>query len=256
VNVESGRLSHAYIASGEMAETLAMAAVCSAFGAERPCRLCVHCGKASRRVHPDITFIDKLPDKREIIVDQIRGLKEDVIVIPCESDKKAYLIYNADSMNRNAQNALLQVLEEPPAHAVFILKTESPAELLPTVRSRCVEIKAKAAEAAAGGEAETSAAVAEAADGFFSALESGNVGLAAFMFKLEKLDKETLAEFLAAVRSRTAAGLKAYAPGHPGVPRKTLAHLDRVLARAEEMLGLNVNAGHISGLICASLLEI
>ena len=129
----SDRLSHAYITSGGMADTLAMAAVCSGAG-ERPCMKCVHCSKSSRGIHPDIAVIEKPSDRKDIVVDQIRGLKRDAIVVPNEADRKVYLINNAELMNASAQNALLQILEEPPSYAVFILKTETPADLLKTVR--------------------------------------------------------------------------------------------------------------------------
>ena len=245
--IDSGRLSHAYITSGSMADTLAMAAVCSGQG-DRPCLSCRHCEKASRRTHPDITIIDKPPDKREIVVAQIRELKKDVIIVPNEADKKAYIVNDADTMNRSAQNAFLQILEEPPSHAVFILRTENAAALLPTVRSRCVELKTRLDVGSPGAEA------AEMAQEFICALRSGNAGLTAFMFRLEKLEKELLAEFLVSARESVAAEFRASV--HCAVaPGDVLARAEEVLIRAGDFLDLNVNAGHISGLICATLLK-
>ena len=231
-----------------MAETLAMAAVCSSPG-EKPCMACKHCEKASRRIHPDITAVDKLPDKRMIVVEQIRELKKDVIVVPNESERKAYVVNDAELMNRAAQNAFLQILEEPPAHAVFILKTGNPAELLPTVRSRCVELKARPEAGTPGAAAE------EMARGFVTALRGSNADLIAFMFRLEKLDKEHFAEFLAHARELAAAEVFADSQGGAGTHRDDFARAERLLTRAGGFLDLNVNVGHIAGMICANLIS-
>ena len=101
------RLSHAYITDGGLADTLAMEAVCSQPSDAGPCMDCPHCSKAQRNIHPDIIIIDKRPDRREIVVEQIRDLKKDVIIVPVESAKKAYIVNNAELMNDAAQNALL-----------------------------------------------------------------------------------------------------------------------------------------------------
>ena len=243
------RLSHAYIASGALAETIATAAVCTCRGV-KPCMNCVHCYKASRGVHPDIITVNKLPDKREIVVDQIRELKKDVIIIPNESEKRVYIVNSADTMNRNAQNAFLQILEEPPAHVVFILRTDNPAALLPTVRSRCVELKARYEPAAVDSVAE------KMAEELYSAIERGNVALTMLMFRLEKLEKETFAEFLPASRALVAAKLREYSPDGGILFREKLAKAERLLFRAGEMLDLNVSTGHISGMICAGLMKV
>ena len=253
LSFDSSRLSHAYIASGDSAEVLAMAAVCSGSG-KRPCMSCAHCDKFSRGIHPDVTIISKLNDRNDIIIDQIRGLKRDVIVVPNEADRKVYIINNAELMNINAQNAFLQILEEPPSHAVFILKTDSPDELLPTVRSRCVELKARVALFSADTPA------SEAADSFFAALSGGNIALASIMFDLEKLDKEQFAQFLTAARERIALGLRDDAhgdttPGDNAVKRNVFSRAELALTRANEYLDMNVNIGHITGMICASLMR-
>lgn len=249
LNLDTRRLSHAYIISGGIADAFAMAAVCSGAGDKRPCMLCTNCSKASRRIHPDIIIVDKPSDKREIVVDQIRRLKKDVIIVPVESEKKVYIINNADLMNVSAQNAFLQILEEPPGYAVFILSTETPAALLPTVRSRCVELKVLS-------ETEgIDSVAAEMADGLFSAAEQGNMQLVRFMFQLEKLDKESFRGFLTAARERAAGILSGSASAVSKTPRATVASIDRVLIKAAEMLDLNVSAGHLSGLICSALIK-
>jgi len=246
---DSGKLTHAYIVSGSQAETLAMAVVCPGSTGMSPCMTCPHCVKSERHIHPDIITVDKLPDKREIVVEQLRDLKRDVIVVPNEAEKKAYIINNADSMNAKAQNAFLQILEEPPAHVVFILSTENPVALLPTVRSRCVQLKARREAAAPG------AGATEMANGFFSAIGSGNFALTEFMFRLDKLEKSAFGEFLAAARVQAAARMRAAAPYGPPPTYEVLARAERLLARGVEMFDLNVAPGHISGMICASLIR-
>lgn len=248
-SIDSDRLSHAYIAGSGLADIIATAAVCSGHVAAKPCMACVSCGKAARRIHPDVIVVDKQPDKREIVVDQIRRLKKDVIVLPTESEKKAYIINNADSMNMNAQNAFLQMLEDPPGYAVFILSTDTPEALLRTVRSRCVELRGRHEFEAAGSVA------LEMADELFSAIDGGSAPLAGLMFRLEKLDKETFGAFIDAAREQAAKRLRTASPAAGRISRKTIADTERTLCRAKEMLDLNVNVMHISGLICASLID-
>ena len=248
-NFDSARLSHAYIASGSLADIIAMSAVCTGSGA-RPCMNCAHCNKASRGIHPDIIIIGKPEKKREIIIEQIRELKRDVIIVPNESEKKAYIINDADTMNVNAQNAFLKILEEPPTHAVFILRTATPDELLPTVRSRCVELKTEITDMP------LNAVAAEMANDFFSALRLGNASLTAFMFQLDKLDKEQYSEFLFASREKAVEKLKIAASRGEVEICETLSRAERVFAKASEFLDLNVGVGHISGLICAELINI
>jgi len=247
---DSDRLSHAYIVGGDLVETLTMAAICSGSPGDRPCMKCPHCHKASRRTHPDVILIERNPDKREIFVDQIRGLRTDAIVVPNDAEKKVYVIDSADLMNRNAQNALLQILEEPPSHAVFILKTENPDALLWTVRSRCVEIKARVRDSILEPIAE------ELAKEFFSVIGHGNAALAAFAFRLEKLDKDVFAEFLPAARKQASERLRAAVPGDSIEHLKKISSIEHLLVKAGEMLDLNVSTGHISGMIFANLLQI
>jgi len=249
MNFDSGRLSHAYIAAGSFADVLARAAVCSGSGS-RPCNVCAHCNKASRGIHPDITTIGKTENKREIIVEQIRGLKRDVIIVPNESDKKVYIINDADTMNINAQNAFLRILEEPPGHSVFILRTNAPDKLLPTVRSRCVELKSAVKETPP-----ISAAAAEMANAFFSAIQHGTISLTEFMFKLDKLDKEQISEFITAARKQASEDTKMAVNRGETATCKALLHAEQTLAQANEYLEFNVGVGHISGLICAAMMK-
>lgn len=264
----SERLSHAYIARGTIAETIAMAVVCES-GGVRPCRQCNHCGKASRGLHPDIVQINKQNKKRDILVDQIRDLKRDVIRVPGEASMKAYIINEADSMNTAAQNAFLRILEDPPGSTVFILRTDNPIALLPTVRSRCVELKPVyteevAPDAGVPADARNLADDGEIdlVDSFFRSIADGNEHLIRLMFRLDKLDKREFALFLTSAREQTLRRLREAAQGNASgrsdessIPVNILEQADRTLTRAAEFLDLNVNTGHISGMLCSVFMK-
>lgn len=138
-----GRLSHAYIiadpSAGKgkaLAQLLAQAYVCSAKG-DRPCGVCSDCRKAGGNIHPDVIRVSIPEDKRSILVDQVRAMRADAYIRPNEADRKVFIIEDAQTMNDSAQNALLKVLEDGPAYTAFLLLTEYPQQLLPTIRSRC-----------------------------------------------------------------------------------------------------------------------
>ena len=78
------------------------------------------------------------PEHKNVAVKIIREFREDVFIRPNESDHKIYLL--PQEMGIEGQNALLKILEEPPHYGVFILLTDNPEKLLPTVRSRCTEL--------------------------------------------------------------------------------------------------------------------
>ena len=140
-----GRLSHFYLISGPagsgkhtLANLLAAAILCKE--PEGPCGVCRSCRKVLSGSHPDYITIDD-PTKKTVPVDLIRQARADLFVMPNESDRKIYLFPRAQDMGIPGQNALLKVLEEPPPYGVFLLLTDNPEKLLPTVRSRCVELK-------------------------------------------------------------------------------------------------------------------
>ncbi|MFN3869989.1 MAG: DNA polymerase III subunit [Aquificaceae bacterium] len=84
--------------------------------------------------HPDFAYL--APEKVEIKIDQIRGVKDFVYLSPALSKKKVVFIEPADAMNPYAQNALLKVLEEPPPDTHFILISQRIEKILPTIKSR------------------------------------------------------------------------------------------------------------------------
>jgi DNA polymerase-3 subunit delta' len=89
--------------------------------------------------HPDFITVDD-PEKKTVPVDLIRQARADMYIQPNEGQRKIYLFPRAQDMGIPGQNALLKVLEEPPAYGVFLLLADNPQRLLTTVRSRCVEL--------------------------------------------------------------------------------------------------------------------
>ena len=140
-----GRLSHFYLICGPegsgrhtLADALAQALMCEA--PDGPCGHCRACRKIREHLHPDYILADD-PSTRTVKVDFVREIRSDMFIRPNEGIKKIYLFPRAQDMGLEAQNALLKVLEEPPAYGVFLLLTDNPEKLLPTIRSRCVELK-------------------------------------------------------------------------------------------------------------------
>ena len=89
----------------------------------------------------DYKYIEKLPDKKEIIVEQVRNkIVNDVYVAPATGSYKVYIINDAHLLNTAAQNALLKTLEEPPKYVVIILITNNEKALLTTVLSRVKKV--------------------------------------------------------------------------------------------------------------------
>ena len=89
----------------------------------------------------DYKYIEKLPDKKEIVVEQVRNkIVNDVYIAPATGEYKVYIINDAHLLNTAAQNALLKTLEEPPKYVVIILISNNEKALLTTVLSRVKKI--------------------------------------------------------------------------------------------------------------------
>lgn len=141
----AGRHSHCYLLCGPdgsgkktLAAILAQALQCEA--AVPPCGRCNICRKINEGIHPDVITVDD-PEKKTVPVELVRQLQADAYVHPNEGKRKIYLIPRAQDLSDSAQNALLKLIEEPPAYAVFLLLTTNREKLLPTVRSRSVELR-------------------------------------------------------------------------------------------------------------------
>lgn len=110
-------------------------------GGEFACLNCRQCRLVSRIRHPDLIFIEPQSKGEWIKVSDIREyIHKTIKFAPFEAKWKFYIIDRAERLNVAAQNALLKVLEEPPPGHIFVLITQSPWQILPTVRSRTVSI--------------------------------------------------------------------------------------------------------------------
>ncbi|MEA3193563.1 MAG: polymerase subunit delta [Betaproteobacteria bacterium] len=164
------RLPHALLIHGvrgvgklALAERIVQLLLCETEdAAKRPCGACSGCRWYLAGTHPDFRRIEpealakelppseEVPEKEtqakrgkpsiEIKVDQIRGLADFLNVGSHRGKLRVALVHPAEDMNEVSANALLKGLEEPPNGAVFILVSHRPAQLLPTIRSRCVAL--------------------------------------------------------------------------------------------------------------------
>ena len=150
-SAQAGRIVHALLFTGPhgtgkqtMAELFARAVLCRSAGERRPCDACDSCKKCISGNHPDVHIL--APEKNSIKVDAIRDLNRAMGLASYEGGRKIAIIRRADCMNENAQNALLKTLENPSGDALFFLLTESPGALLPTIVSRCLEVRFRCLE--------------------------------------------------------------------------------------------------------------
>lgn len=123
------------------------------FAREAARKLIAADGREVAAQHPDILHLTHLPKdekeerkqadgkafelKRNIAIQQIREMQRRITTLPTLGDRRAIIIDPADDMERNAANALLKSLEEPPTGTIFLLVSHRPGRLLPTIRSRC-----------------------------------------------------------------------------------------------------------------------
>lgn len=151
------RQSHAYIIEGPdgsgkhtAALQIAMAILCENKHKEQlslPCGICPSCKKIASGFSTSVEHVSR-GGAATLQVETIRNMLSGVSYLPEDGDKRIYIIEDAHKMTPSAQNALLLTLEEPPAHAVFILLTSDSGALLETVRSRAHILKTQLLSAA------------------------------------------------------------------------------------------------------------
>jgi DNA polymerase-3 subunit delta' len=119
---------------------MAKAINCAAGGADA-CDECLSCRKVENGNHPDVMIVTPVKKSRIIDVDTINSLNSLAALHPFESKWRVFIIQEADRMGVAAQNHFLKTLEEPPGNSLFMLLTEYPGLLLPTIRSRCQRVR-------------------------------------------------------------------------------------------------------------------
>jgi DNA polymerase-3 subunit gamma/tau len=139
--VSSGRVAHAYLFCGprgtgktSTGRILAKAINCLNPEQGEPCNSCALCKAINEASAPDIIEIDAASNRG---IDEIRDLREKVNYTPNLARYKVYIIDEVHMITKEASNAFLKTLEEPPPHAIFILATTEPHKVLATIMSRC-----------------------------------------------------------------------------------------------------------------------
>lgn len=140
--MHSKRFPHAVILEGgaveermPLAKKTAAALICSSGGVV-PCGVCGACRKASADSHADILVYSVEDKPKAFKVDIVREIRTKAYVVPNEADRKIFILENSHTMGVEGQNAILKILEEPPAYVNFILLCSSKSGFLPTVLSR------------------------------------------------------------------------------------------------------------------------
>lgn len=142
-SIENKTASHSYLFIGiqgigkkMLAKEMAKKILCLEEESEENCKSCT---EFEGNNHPDFMCIE--PEENSIKIAQIRFLQKKIQEKPIISDKKVYIIDNADTMTTEAQNCLLKTLEEPPEFATIILIGSQESAFLTTIKSRCIILK-------------------------------------------------------------------------------------------------------------------
>ena len=143
-----GRLPHTVLLEGEdgcgkttFARMMAAGVLCRQQDvSQRPCGRCRDCRLILSDAHPDVHLEQSEDKARGFHIDQIRALRSDAYIRPNDGEYKVYILRNIHNMTEQAQNALLKIIEEPPAQVLFILTCNNTARILPTILSRAAVI--------------------------------------------------------------------------------------------------------------------
>ena len=145
--VETGRLSHAYLFTGtrgtgktSCAKILSRAVNCEAPVGGNPCNVCPSCIGIEAGSILDVLELDAASNNG---VDQVRALRDEAIYTPAAVKKRVYIVDEVHMLSTAAFNALLKILEEPPPHLMFILATTELHKVPATIKSRCQQFSFK-----------------------------------------------------------------------------------------------------------------
>lgn len=142
----SERVANAYLFEGSPRGEAGLLAVrclsylyCTAV-ANRPCGKCAACKQIAAHTHPDMLWVEPQKKSRRISVEAVRDLQKRVFLTSFAGGWKSCVVSGADRLGRESANAFLKTLEEPPGRSIFILLSDAPQFLLPTILSRCQRV--------------------------------------------------------------------------------------------------------------------
>lgn len=263
-----GTLSHALLFTGaggrvEAARLAAAAMECTA-DAGKPCGACNACRKVFGNIHPDVIFVRDEAHKN-LAVDVVRSVRSDAYVRPNEGNRKVYIFEDCALLTEQDQNVLLKIVEEGPPYAAFLFCAENPSAVLPTLRSRCVELKMRP-----GGE--TQAEQMLAAEELCRAVGRKQPGLAVEVLvglEKKKLSREELQTVLEQAHALFTQGLLTLygqiAPGNTEETAKFLAknltkqqimHTIELLQTYRRECAYHVGVNHVLGALAVELEDI
>lgn len=142
--IKNNKLTHSYMFIGPngigktlFAKEFAKMILCESVE-KKPCHKCKSCLELENTNHPDLIIIE--PEAGTLKIEKIRQMQEKVLEKPIISNKKVYIIKDADCMTKEAGNCLLKTLEEPPSFITIIMTGSNESMFLNTIRSRCMKI--------------------------------------------------------------------------------------------------------------------
>ena len=246
-----GTLGSAFILSGgadPMAAARFLTAAMECRGGDPPCGRCAACRKVEAGIHPDVIVVEDAEHKN-ISMEILRSVRSDAYILPNEGNRKVYIFPDCARLDAKSQNVLLKVLEDGPAHAAFLFCAQSSAQLLPTIRSRCVTLRL-----AEDGGLQTERAAAETLCD--TLLSRDLLGLTAFFTGVEtgKMKREELQELLVETREKLAETLTSDGGGR--LTRRQRMEMAGVLERHIRQLRFNLGVGHAAGALSVELARI
>ncbi len=219
------------------------------------CGVCPVCSRIARGVHPDVLVISPA-DTGSIKIEPIRDAIDQTAFRPFEGLRRVVIIDQADALVAPAQNALLKTLEEPPPSSMFILVTSRPDVLLPTVRSRCPQLRFRPLAVDEVARVLAARGMGEAAARAVAASSGGSIGRALEASAGDLVDARAAAADLLALaaatddpRRRLEAARDLLTRGAGTIDREFLAIRLRALAsllRDIELLRTGANRGDLA----------